>query len=203
MKPSSGQRYSRGRNVLSGFSVDPILVIIIINLAIFLASMFNRDQILTYMGLSPLLFTERPWTIVTNMFVHVGFWHLFGNMLTLFFFGRVLYRMMGGWRFLIIYFAGGLAGNLLYIWLANPLSLAIGASGAVYALAGTLVVLMPNLRVNIWFVLPMPLWMVVLLFFVVWSFVPGVAWQAHIGGLAVGLIAGLIYRRQMRHIIYR
>jgi membrane associated rhomboid family serine protease len=46
----------------------------------------------------------------------------------------------------------------------------------------------------------------VLLFFVLWSipnFIPGIAWQAHLGGLAAGLIAGFYFRRRMRHISYR
>lgn len=203
MRPNYPRYTDRRRRFFSGFSIDPILIIIIINFAIYLASVFNRNQILANMGLSPLLFPEKPWTILSAMFVHVDFWHLFGNMITLFFFGRVLYRMMGGWRLLIIYFVGGLVGNLFYAWIGEPLSIAIGASGAVYAVAGALVVLMPNLRVAMWFLIPMPLWVVVLIFFVIWSFIPGVAWQAHIGGLVVGLIAGFVYRRQMRHVIYR
>ena len=140
---------------------------------------------------------------MTAMFVQIDFWHLFRNMITLYFFGRVVYRMMGGWRFLVIYFVGGLVGNLFYVWIGQTMSVAYGASGAVYAMAGTLVALMPNMKVAVWFVLPLPLWVVVLVFFVAWSFIPGIAWQAHIGGLVVGAIAGLIYRRQMRHIIYR
>jgi len=203
MQPSH-QRRSRSWDTgfFNSFMTNPILVIIAINLVIFIATVINRNLVVT-LGLSPLLFTDRPWTILTNMFVHAEFWHFFGNMLVLFFFGRVVYKMMGGWRFLAIYFASGIAGNLLYIWLGNPLSIAIGASGAVYGLAGTLVVLMPNMRVAVWGIIPMPLWVMVLIFFVAWSFFPGVAWQAHMGGLAVGLIAGFLFRRQMRYIIYR
>jgi membrane associated rhomboid family serine protease len=140
------------------------------------------------------------------MFVHVEFWHIFGNMLTLFFFGRVVYQLIGSAKFLLLYFVGGIVGNLLYIWIGTPNVIAIGASGAVYTLAGALVVMMPTLRVAVWGVLPMPLWAVILLFFVLWS-VPGVfpdlAWQVHVGGLAVGLIAGFIFRRTMRFIYYR
>jgi membrane associated rhomboid family serine protease len=203
MHPGYQNRTGRSRNVFKGFSVDPIIIIILLNTAVYLVSVFKANQILTNMALSPLLFTQRPWTILSAMFVHVDFWHLFGNMITLYFFGRVVYRMMGGWRFLVIYFIGGLIGNLLYAWIGQNMSIAYGASGAVYALAGALVVLMPKMKVTMWFILPMPLWVVVLVFFVAWSFIPGIAWQAHIGGLLVGAIAGLIFRRQMRHIIYQ
>ncbi|OGO00851.1 MAG: hypothetical protein A2Y58_05410 [Chloroflexi bacterium RBG_13_51_52] len=177
---------------------------IIINFMIFIAALIDKVKIISNLGLSPSLFTEKPWTIITNMFVHAEFWHIFGNMITLFFFGRVIYQLLGSGRFLLLYFGGGILGNLLYIWLGTPLSIAIGASGAVYALAGALVVMMPTMRVAIWGI--MPLWVVVLLFFGVWSipnFIPGVAWQAHLGGLAAGLIAGFFFRKTMRYIYYR
>ena len=107
----------------------------------------------------------------------------------------------------MIYFIGGLAGNLLYPldWAAK--FLAFGASGAVYAIAGTLVVLMPDLRVALWGIIPMPLWVFAIIFLGLLSSTAfcraNIAWQAHLGGLAVGLIAGLIFKRQMRHVIYR
>jgi len=126
-------------------------------------------------------------------------------MLVLYFFGRVIYRLVGTNKFLLVYFIGGIAGNLLYLVLGESLSVAIGASGAVYAIAGALVVINPNARVLLWFFIPMPLWVVVLLFFVLWSFIPGlgIAWQAHIGGLVVGLIAGYFFRKKLRYIVYR
>jgi len=187
-----------------GFTLNPVLVIIAINFVFFIATMINRN-FLANLGLIPLLFTERPWTILTSMFVHSGFWHIFANMITLFFFGRAIYQLVGQNRFLLVYFVGGIVGNLLYVLLGEPLSIAVGASGAVSALAGTLVVMMPKLRVAIWGIIPMPLWAVVLVFFVLWSFIPGlgIAWQAHIGGLVVGLVAGYFFRRKLRYIIYR
>ena len=122
-------------------------------------------------------------------------------MLTLFFFGSYLSRLVGGSKFLIVYFGGGILGSILFILLALPFSVAIGASGAVYAVAGALVMLRPNLRVLLYFIVPMPLWVVITVFFVVFSFIPGVAWQAHLGGLVFGLIAGYIFRRRERYYL--
>jgi len=192
-------RFSTG-----GFTLNPVLVLIVINLVFWIATMINSNIILN-LGLIPAAFTQRPWTILTAMFVHTGFWHLFGNMITLFFFGRVIYQLVGQNKFLLLYFIGGIAGNLLYVLLGEPLSIAIGASGAVYTIAGALVVIMPRLTVRLYFFIPMPLWVVVLVFFVIWSFIPGlgVAWQAHIGGLIVGLIAGYFFRKKIGHIYYR
>jgi membrane associated rhomboid family serine protease len=207
MKPSPPPRrriWTGGSN--KGFFQDPVLVIIAINLIVFIAALTKKVYLVTNLGLSPSLFTEKPWTILTNMFVHVEFWHIFGNMVTLFFFGRVVYQLVGSKRFLLVYFVGGILGNIIYIWLGAPNSIAIGASGAIYAIAGALVMMMPNMRVAIWGVIPMPLWAVVLLFFALWSipnFIPGIAWQAHLGGLAAGLIAGFFFRRRMRYVSYR
>ena len=181
-----------------GFRLRPILVLIVVNLLLFIATTISYD-VLLLLGLVPALFLERPWTILTNMFIHAGFGHLFGNMITFYFFGSFLSRLVGEGKFLLVYFAGGIMGSVLYLWLGEPLSIAVGASGAVYALAGALVVMMPKLRVMLYFIVPMPLWVVVLVFFVIWSFIPGVAWQAHLGGLALGLVAGYFFRKRERY----
>jgi membrane associated rhomboid family serine protease len=200
-----------------GFNLSPALAIIIANLVFLVAvlvsgqgtyrfgeyGLITSDRFTYYLGLIPYYFTNRPWTIFTNMFIHAGFWHLFGNMVTLYFFGTFLCRLVGNGKFLLVYFVGGVIGNALYLLLGQSLSLAIGASGAVYAIAGALVVMTPNLKVAIWGILPMPLWLVIILFFVLWSLpnvIPGVAWQAHIGGLVAGLIAGFFFRRRTRHV---
>jgi membrane associated rhomboid family serine protease len=201
------------------YSLTPLWIIIGVNLLVLVATFISGRAYLTsngvvvdevyrlnyYMGLIPAELWERPWTMITNLFAHAGFGHLIGNMLVLFFFGRFLTMLVGHKRFLWIYFGGGIVGNILFLLLGEPYSIAVGASGAVYAIAGVLVVLMPNLRVYLYFLLPMPLWVVVLVFFVLWSFIPGlnIAWQAHIGGLLVGLTAGYILRRGGRYYYFR
>jgi membrane associated rhomboid family serine protease len=180
---------------------NPIAVwlLIIINLLLFIATLIEQDLILL-LGLAPASFWDRPWTLVTNLFIHASMWHILGNMITLYFFGGFLSRLIGTKKFLLVYFGGGILGNILYLLLApSPYSVAVGASGAIFALAGVLVVMMPNLRVLVYFIVPMPLWVVVLVFFVLWSFIPGVAWQAHLGGLVLGLIAGYFFRRRKRY----
>jgi membrane associated rhomboid family serine protease len=179
------------------------MLLIAINFVVFIATMIN-GRLIDNLGLSPSLFTQRPWTILTSMFVHEGFGHIFGNMLTLYFFGVFLYRLVGQNRFLLLYFGGGLLGNVLFLLLNMSSGIpVVGASGAVYAIAGALVVMMPRLPVRLYFIIPVPLWVVVLVFFVLWSFIPGVAWQAHIGGLAAGLVAGYFFRRGRRRYYYR
>ncbi len=215
MRPSPPPARAPREN--GGFGLSPVWIIIITNLMFFVAMLVSgegrypfgeyheviSDRFTYYLGLIPYYFLERPWTIITNMFIHAGFGHIFGNMITLYFFGSFLHRLIGSGRFLLVYFVGGIIGNALYLLLGDALSVAVGASGAVYAIAGVLVVLVPRLTVRLYFFIPMPLWVVVLVFFVLWSFIPGVAWEAHMGGLAVGLVAGYFFRRKLRYIVYR
>ncbi len=187
-----------------GFGLTAVWILIGINLLLFVATSINRDLLLL-LGLYPAGFLAQPWTLVTNMFVHAGIWHILANMITLFFFGGFLYRLIGSRNFLITYFGGGILGSILYLLLADPYTIAVGASGAVYALAGALVVMMPNLRVLVYFIVPMRLWMVILVFFVLWSIpqlFPNIAWQAHLGGLVFGLAMGFFLRRRGRYYYY-
>jgi membrane associated rhomboid family serine protease len=198
--PSSGRVYRRGRRY-EGFVLNPVWVLIGLNLMFFIATSVRPD-LTVRMGLVPILFTERPWTVLTAMFVHANFWHIFGNMITLYFFGMALYRIIGQNKFLLVYFIGGIIGNLLYVLLGEDLSIVVGASGAIFAVAGALAVLMPKLQVRVYFIIPMPLWAVVIVFFGLWSipgFISGVAWQAHLGGIISGLVAGYFLRRSRRY----
>jgi membrane associated rhomboid family serine protease len=121
-------------------------------------------------------------------------------MMTLYFFGSYFSRLIGDSKFLVVYFSGGILGNILYILLGEPLSVAVGASGAIFALGGALAMMRPKLRVFIFPIpIPLPLSIAVIGGFIILSFVPFVAWQAHLGGLIVGLISGYIFRRKERH----
>lgn len=174
--------------------MNPVFVIIAINLGVFLATFISPDLII-YLGLQPASALKEPWTILTSMFVHDGFFHIFANMITLYFFGSALQRLVGSRRFLLIYFGGGILGGIFFILLGPQFAIAVGASGAVFALGGALAVMRPNLRVIIFPIpVPMPLWIAVLGIFVLLSFIANVAWQAHLGGILFGLGAGYLFR---------
>ena len=178
-----------------GATLGPLGFLIVANIIVFIVTLV-RPQLVDYLGLSGQAFLSQPWTIVTNLFVHASFGHIFGNMLTLYFYGSYLVNLLGERKFFLVYFLGGLVGNIVYLLIANPYTIAIGASGAVFAVGGTLMMLRPKLKVFI-FPLPvaLPLWAVVMGgFFILMS--PGIAWQAHLGGLALGLAAGYYFRRR-------
>ena len=160
-----------------------------------------RPDLLTYLALTPAEVWSQPWQIVTSMFTHAEIFHIFANMYTLYFFGSAVLQLIGAARFWLVYLAGGIMGSLFYIALASltgtQYTSAIGASGAVFALGGALAVLYPQMRVIVFPIpAPMPIWVAVLGGFAILSFLPGVGWQAHLGGLLFGLAAGYYYKQR-------
>ncbi len=179
-----------------GYDTSVIETLIIANAVMFIITLINPDLIINNLGLQPSLALERPWTLITSMFLHGGLWHIFANMFTLFFFGNYLQGLIGGRDLLKLYFVGGILGNILVVLLAAPDSIAVGASGAIFALGGTLSVLRPNLKVFIIpFPVPIPLWIAVIGGFLVLSLMPFISWQAHLGGLIAGLVFGYYYKK--------
>jgi len=175
------------------------VVIFVIEIAIGGYPITGNNEIVRFLGLAPALLSQQPWTIITAIFVHGGFTHIIFNMISLYFLGSFFIRAAGERNFLAVFFLGGLAGNALYILLAPPNVIGIGASGAVFAIGGALAVLVPRVPVFIFFIpIPMPLWIAIIIFFFLSFLFSGIAWQAHLGGLLLGLVAGYIFRRRRR-----
>lgn len=182
-------------------SFNPLWVLIGANTLMFIAT-FIAPKLIFLLGLLPAVFWDRPWTIITSFFVHGGLWHVTANMLTLFFFGRYLSALIGERKFLAVYFIGGILGSIFYLLLAPPLSIAVGASGAVFAVGGALAVLRPKIKVLVFPIpAPIPLWAAVIGGFLIISLFPRIAWQAHLGGLVTGLISGYFFRKRERSFL--
>ena len=182
-------------------NLNVLWFLIALNVLIFIITLLRPEETIYFLGLTPALLSQQPWTIITSMFVHGSIWHILFNMISLYFLGSFFLRAAGEKSFLAVFFLGGLAGNILFILLANPLSTGIGASGAIFALGGALAAMVPRVPVFIFFIpVPVPLWVAILIFFFL-SFLPGIAWQAHLGGLLLGFVAGVIFKRR-RQIYY-
>ena len=135
--------------------------------------------------------------MVTNLFVHASFGHILFNMLALLFLGSFTARLVGERSFVAVYFAGGILGNIFYMITAPSHAVAVGASGAIFALGGVLVALAPKVKVIVFPVpAPLPLWIAVIGGFFILMIIPNVAWQAHLGGLVLGLGAGEFLKRK-------
>ncbi len=185
----------------------PIIVLIILNLLVFLAvnigSIFLNINLVPYLGLARANVLAEPWTLVTTWFTHADFWHLLANMLTLYFFGGMLNRIAGTRYFLLIYFIGGVFADIFILIFSNPLALTIGASGCIFAIMGATTLLAPKQKVYI-FPIPvaLPLWVAVILGFLILTLMPHVSWQGHLGGLLFGLLAGWFLRRRLKVVFY-
>lgn len=190
-----------------------VWILILANVAVFLATAFtgNSGAIFSSFGISRDSLLSEPWTIVTSLFLHGGFTHILFNMLWLYWYGTALVMLIGEVKFLILYFVGGLVGNALFA-LIEPVGLAIGASGAVFALGGALAIMRPKMKIVL-FPIPIPidLWVYVLIGSAFLSvLVPavspgsGIGWQAHLGGLITGVVFGWYFRQwERRRGIYQ
>lgn len=145
-------------------------------------------------------------TILTSMFMHGGFAHLFGNMMFLWIFGDNLEAAMGRMKFLLFYLICGAAAAAAQIVATemtgqNDFIPMLGASGAISGVLGGYILLFPTRRVNVligYFVTTVPAFVALGLWFGFQllsgvgmlgsdSQVGGVAYAAHIGGFVAGL----------------
>jgi len=156
---------------------------------------------------------------VTSMFVHAGFFHLFGNMIFLFLFGSCVEDLIGRLRFAIFYLLGGLLAEIVYIAMVpehfmSPRPMG-GASGAISACMGMYLLLRADADIEFkyffWFIyiragdFEIPAWLAITFWFVkdlFWAVLgmtskhagSGVAFGAHVGGLLGGLALVAIYK---------
>lgn len=149
---------------------------------------------------------ERLLTLLSALFIHAGPVHLVGNLLFLLIFGLPSERIMGPWRYLLLFLAGGALANLAAaLLMGTPARAIIGASGGVSAVIGAYLALFPNARLGV--VVPLGLWLefikvpaalliglwatLQLIFTFVGPSFGAVAWWAHLAGFLVGLLYAL------------
>ncbi|MDD5192012.1 MAG: rhomboid family intramembrane serine protease [Candidatus Nanoarchaeia archaeon] len=134
------------------------------------------------------------WRFLTSIFLHASVTHLLFNLFALGLFGIILEKLIGSNKFLIVFFASGIIANLIAV---NFYASSLGASGAIYGILGCLAVIRPLMM--IWaFGFPMPMFIAAILWVgagVFGIFMPSnVGDIAHLSGIAVGFIIGLILR---------
>lgn len=179
----------------TSFSLNAVWFLIAANILVFIFTLV-RPEAIYFLALTPAYFLSEPWTIITNLFVHGGIGHIVVNMISLYFLGSFVLRLVGEKRFLMVFFLGGIIGNIFYIFLGPPFIPGVGASGGIFALGGVLAIIAPRLPVYMFFIpIPIPLWIAIIVFLLI-SFMPGIAWQAHLGGLLLGMAAGYYFRRR-------
>lgn len=130
-----------------------------------------------------------PWRMITSTFLHSPntFLHLLFNMYSLFIFGPVIESLVGRVRFLVLYLVSGFAGSVAVLLMAPGIAV-VGASGAIFGLMGAYFVITRHLGRG-----QTQVFIVIALNLVIGFVIPGVAWQAHLGGLIAGVAVSLVY----------
>ncbi|MFW6320716.1 MAG: rhomboid family intramembrane serine protease [Halohasta sp.] len=169
-------------------------------------------------GLHQTLFVLRPqnpeyvWTWVTSIFAHspFNFFHIVFNSIVIFFFGPLVERYVGSKKFALLFVvSGALAGlsQIAFTVLEGGVTAGsagvLGASGAALAIMGVITILNPHLKVLLYFIIPVPIWLLTIgtaalsVFFIGTGQAGGggIAHGAHLVGLAVGLAYGEYVKR--------
>ena len=162
-----------------------------ITVVVYLLQLFTGGVVTDALFYHPVLTATEPWRMITAIFLHSqnSFLHIAFNMYALWLFGRLLEHALGRLRFLALYMLSGFGGSVAVLWLA-PASGVLGASGAVFGLFGAFFIIQRRLGGN-----ATQLLVVIGLNLAIGFFVPGISWQAHVGGLVVGCLVALIYLR--------
>lgn len=191
-------RVVRGVGETSFFARAPATFILIaINIAVFFAEIGTGgggfevlgSSLIPEFGLFGPSVAEGEWyRLLTSAFLHAGLWHIAGNMLLLFFLGRILEPGIGTARFVALYFASLFAGSLGAL-LFTPDSLSFGASGAVFGVLGATFVIARGRGVD---ALASSVGILIVLNLAISFGVPGISVGAHLGGLAAGLLCALL-----------
>lgn len=160
-----------------------------------------------------VLTSENPeflWTWFSSIFAHslTTPMHIIGNSIVLLFFGPLLERTIGTRRFIGLFLSAGvLAGisQIMFGFLINdPATGVLGASGAIMAILGVLTIYKPRLSVYLYFILPIPLWLITTgyagfsILGALTSF-GSIAHMAHLMGLVIGLVYG--WRTRRNHVL--
>jgi len=207
-------RLVKNGNALTRLIVINVVVFLILNILNVIFFLLNINGFLTeaayWLSLKSniqFLFLH-PWSIITHMFTHVEFFHLFWNMILLFMSGRIFLEFISGKKLFAVYILGALSGALLYILAYNlfpkfneavATSYAIGASAGVLAILVSIAVYVPNYIVHLMFIGRVKLVYVASVFILldILNFDKGNfgGHIAHIGGAIFGVVYGNYYKK--------
>ena len=147
---------------VAAFIISMLLSVVLglfnVNIAEFLRNLYLPADLLQLL--------RRPWTLITYMFMHAGLWHLLGNMLWLYWFGRLFLYFFSAKHLRGLYVVGGLLGALLYIVAYNLFPMfesqlysatLVGASASVLAIAIATAIREPEYKINLMLIGPVKL----------------------------------------------
>lgn len=189
-RPSAVQRAFRPGSRVPVVSYS----ILAVTIAVFILQLITQGAVTNALAYYPPLTPQEPWRMLTVALVHSdrSFFHILFNMYSLFVLGPLLESLIGRARFGAIYVLSTLGGSVAVLWLA-PLSAVVGASGAIFGLLGAFFVIQRRLGGT-----SIQLVVIIAINLGLGFIVPGVSWQAHVGGLLVGAACAAVMLRTRR-----
>lgn len=183
----------------SPLTAAPItLVLIAINIFVYIAQQLNPELIysLRYANVGSVTEDGSLVRVFTSSFAHSNtqITHILFNMYSLFVLGTLLEPMIGKLRILILYALSVFGGGLGFLILSTQFGSVVGASGAVFGLMGAYLVFLIVMKLNagqMYIIIGINLFV---------GFLPGIAWEAHVGGLIVGAAVGYILVSTRKHL---
>ncbi|WP_435737784.1 rhomboid family intramembrane serine protease [Cellulosimicrobium sp. PMB13] len=175
----------------------PVVTFTIIGLCVvsWILQLVTGGEWTRMLAFAPVVGEQDPYRFLTAAFLHsTSPVHILFNMYALWITGPFLEQMLGRWRFTALYLLSALGGSVGYLVLAGgPAEQAwytavVGASGAVFGLFGAILLVLRRTGRN-----AMQIVVLIGINFAIGLFFPGIAWQAHLGGLVVGVLLGLAY----------
>jgi membrane associated rhomboid family serine protease len=188
------------------------LLIILVNIYVFFLELSGGERFVRAWSAIPVRITHghHSITLLTSMFLHASWMHIIGNMIFLWAFGPAMEDVMGHARYVVFYLAGGVTAMMAQILAAPNSNIScLGASGAIAAVMGAFIVTFPRDRIRtlLWFLIffrvtyiPAVLLIGFWILTQIWNVGAvtdaqsgGVAYMAHVGGFAFGLITGRFF----------
>lgn len=159
---------------------------------VFLAQFLTNEIVTAYLAFIPEYAFVEPWRFVTAALVHGTLMHILFNGYSLWVMGNLLERTLGSIRFLIVFVVSVVAGNIA-VMVVGQSAFVVGASGGIFGLFAALFVVNRGFGGN-----NISLIVIVGINLALGFIVPGVAWEAHVGGLIAGFVMTSIIQRLRR-----
>jgi len=202
------------RSLFSSLNVNFSLILLNVFLFILFSVLIGLGVLsLDFVAIKPsnIFQGKYLWTFITSMFMHAGLFHIFANMLSLFFVGSFVEKLIGPKRYFYFYMFAGIFASLFFVLISFIFQgiefnvFAVGASGAIFGLVGFLMILVPNLPVYIMFI-PIPVKMkyaapgiLIVLWIISQAGGVPIGNTAHLGGFIFGIFYALYLRNKYKN----
>ena len=166
-------------------------LLLAVNVLIWLGQISPLGYLFTNrMFYAPLFTPFEPWRMITAGFVHdwSSPWHILLNSYAIWIFGQQLEPLLGRFRFFALYMVSIFGGSVAVLWLSDPQTPVVGASGALFGLMGAFFVIIRTLGGN-----TTQIFLLIAINFSMGLFVSGISWEGHLGGLVTGLAIAGVY----------